>query len=203
MEHPEVATAMTTPGEIFDSMPRFYFSDPYSREEHRSIALPYPAKLRASIIAVTEARIEGKELNKRRPAVKLHMALDEYEIEIAPRLTSSATGWEISPIIPVMIMEISNPRQRLNAKLKADDKLGLARWFRDPALSAVLLQNMDTGLTLLSQNLSQAFSPRRGGCGMCGRHMTDPLSQERGIGPECWEPYGRVLRAIERSMEAA
>jgi Family of unknown function (DUF6011) len=27
-------------------------------------------------------------------------------------------------------------------------------------------------------------------CGRCGRRLTNPLSLERGIGPECWEKMG-------------
>jgi Family of unknown function (DUF6011) len=35
---------------------------------------------------------------------------------------------------------------------------------------------------------------RRGDCYCCGKLLTDPISIERGIGPECWE---HVLRAVE------
>jgi len=29
-----------------------------------------------------------------------------------------------------------------------------------------------------------------GSCGRCNRRLTDDLSRERGIGPECWKAFG-------------
>ena len=44
-----------------------------------------------------------------------------------------------------------------------------------------------------------------GNCGMCGRGLTDPLSLERGIGPECFGKIAPQLRAhlVERQGKAA
>jgi hypothetical protein len=37
-------------------------------------------------------------------------------------------------------------------------------------------------------------------CCVCGRHITDAESRQRGIGPECWSD---VLAAVEAAREAA
>jgi hypothetical protein len=37
-----------------------------------------------------------------------------------------------------------------------------------------------------------------GTCACCGRMLTDPVSVERGIGPECWAHSEEVRRLVER-----
>jgi hypothetical protein len=42
-----------------------------------------------------------------------------------------------------------------------------------------------------------------GACNMCGRGLTDPISLERGIGPECWSHAQHLHRMFDAGREAA
>jgi hypothetical protein len=45
----------------------------------------------------------------------------------------------------------------------------------------------------------QQTGPRQH-CYVCGRHLDDPISIERGIGPECWQG---VLSQVEQALREA
>lgn len=60
---------------------------------------------------------------------------------------------------------------------------------------AQAIKNWDRGwevLELIAANPSAAsirYGLEIGRCGKCNRHLTDQISRERGIGPDCWAKY--------------
>jgi hypothetical protein len=49
---------------------------------------------------------------------------------------------------------------------------------RDAALSAIVEMGVEESRARYGQKV--------GRCGICNRHLTDKLSRDRGIGPDCW-----------------
>jgi hypothetical protein len=185
------------------SEPRFTLSDQYSRAEHLSLSLEYKPHLGRQIAAVVAARIEGRELEKRRPTVKMYSEFDGHVVCIEPKLESSATGWTLNKIIPVTIWNINDPAIRLKAKLRSDCTLTLKSWARNAPANRKLLGIMDAALLEMAADIRMIFAGSSGICGICHKLLSDETSRSRGIGPECWAPYGRIIRAIESTMESA
>ena len=79
----------------------------------------------------------------------------------------------------------------------------LTRWKRDDARNEEALRVMAALLDGLAENPRKALVWSRSSCAICGRTLTDPVSKEAGIGPECRGPAERFLRAAEAAMEQA
>jgi hypothetical protein len=156
----------------------------------------------ALIRRITLSRLSGNELKPKRPAVMLRIvANDQFMISIKPKLASSPTGWTIAPLIDVVLTSRIDGKTEIKVRLHSDGSMGLANWKRDDARNAVAVDLVRSTLERFVGNPRKAFAISADGCGVCGRPLTDPLSREMGIGPECREQFERAIRIDEQAME--
>lgn len=171
---------------------------PYVRE---TWLRPFPcdARVYPLVLALTEARIEGKELATKRPSTLLRVGVSSaFLLRIEPKLVSSPTGWRIAEAIPVKLAWRVNEDTEAAAKLLPNGQYRLSRWRRDDARNRRALDLLDQGLARLADDPRAAFALAADHCGICGRGLTDPVSRQEGIGPECRGPFERAIRRIEQ-----
>lgn len=150
---------------------------------------------------LTHARVEGKELGKRRPATLIKIELNfegrPFVVEIKPALRSSPTGWVVPGYSTIRLVDMFNRRRGLSARISKDGKVHVSNWYRNIQEfnrrdTSVLWSAME----LLSRDPAAIVNRRADNCGLCGRGLTDEVSQYRGIGPECWSLWDRVYSDI-------
>jgi len=84
---------------------------------------------------------------------------------------SSWNGW-------VFVKEIVGPQENRVGKQKPGERyVG--------TLQGVLGKVLHNPLASMAR-----YGQEIGSCGRCNRRLTDDLSRERGIGPECWKAFG-------------
>lgn len=152
------------------------------------------------IEGVMRSRLAGKEHAPRRPAVGVTLRLGSGLLAASLRgvLNNSLTGWRLVGIV----MDLRDSRGRLmTLSLNRDGSIRPSRWTRSTAhamrdIAAALLDALEQGVAHLA-----AFA---GGehCCICGRHLTDASSVERGIGPECFEHVHTRHEAEDREAPA-
>jgi hypothetical protein len=176
-------------------------AETYNREEMINLVLQGPAGLHRAIATTVDARLEGRLLDRRRPSVRLNWAGAGVVIAITPRLNSSPTGWVLDERIPMKAWpESTDEHDSLVLQLRPDDTIVPRRWWKKPQLNQTVLNGVDAALHALARDVSKAFTGSLT-CGWCGRKLTTPESQARGVGPECWAPYERMLTLLQRLQE--
>lgn len=156
----------------------------------------------ALIERITLSRLSGHELKPKRPAVMLRLvASDQFLVAIKPKLLSSPIGWKIEPIVGVVLTSRINGKTEVKVRLKPNGTMELSNWKADDARTGAAVDLVRSTLDRFVSNPGKAFAFAVDGCGFCGRALTDPISREMGIGPECRARFEDAIRFDELLME--
>lgn len=161
-----------------------------TKAEARAVAETYkvtPANGAAAAYAVAlgviEARLEGHRFAPRRPPCQIKVSLGKGLIEalIKPELVNSPTGWRVAHVFLTLT---TNGGRTLKLRMMPDGTLQPRRWSISTAsalmdIATSLLEMVGKGTAHLL-----AFADADS-CACCGRLLTDPVSRELGVGPEC------------------
>lgn len=167
------------------------------RRLHEQTESWYP-EVSAAVRIITRARIDGKEHAERRPGTLLRIQRAEWCLEIKPSVQSSPQGWAVNGAAKLKLVNMASAKRALLCKLTAEGRLRLSSWFHDKAMTEEYLSATYSLLDEIASDPRAAITQRRDHCGVCGRGLTDEVSQYRGIGPECWRIWDRVTDEIER-----
>ena len=158
-----------------------------------------------AIETITNARLEGKEFAKRRPATLLRVlvAVDgrHIAVEIKPQISSSPSGWYYSGKATIHTIDMAGRGRGNKGKIERG-KVRITSWFirsdRAEGLnrlySTAIWQAMDT----IAADPINIISSQEDNCGICGKGLTDDASRRRGIGPECWTFWNKVHAEFDK-----
>jgi hypothetical protein len=164
---------------------------------------------------------------KRLPKWKFRFAADRA-VQIQPKITRAhpilfeCVALQTSDLTAKLFTEPASldnhphPYWRINFRLYGDDQ-NTGRWWLKPASVKRGKLCPASGLVELRQRLQEELRPNRfaltndfmlsSSCLCCGKALTDPTSQARWIGPECWgnasTDIPRILMATRSEGEAA
>lgn len=169
----------------------------------------YDPALYTALMEIARERLAGKELEKRRPPLGLRFQLDDLtRLVLKPRLNSSPSGWKIAQYIDVEMRTrldttVSKfPALEIKARLLEGNIIKPVRWWRDEDKTRQAFDKLEAALKQLASSPESIFEQSKYWCCICGRKLSDPVSQSRGIGPECVKTGDALLRLI-REREAA
>lgn len=95
---------------------------------------------------------------------------------------------------------VRNDRGRIF--LQADGTYDHAYYcFNHKLLHAAMVLGVILSQTNDLDAIYKALSLETGCCAICGAHLTDELSVDRGIGPECWKKIWTSKKDVERVIE--
>jgi hypothetical protein len=172
-------------------------STPYNRRELIELKLPTLPELYQGVAESVAVRLEGKELYKRRPSVRLLFEHGGFELLIAPELRSSPTGWKMSEVIPITVSRAeSDGAVSIAMSMYPGGGLTMGRWFKNPDVTGPLINGAVTALEELATDVTLAFTGTHGRCGMCKRPLSDTESMEMGIGPECRGAHRKLQQRL-------
>jgi len=153
----------------------------------------YP-EVAAAVRAITRARLEDKQFAERKPTTLLKVHIDDCVLEIAPVINSSPTGWKVTGGARLKL--ITPDGRGIVAALWINGRVQLLRWWRDAARTEREASILRRALSMIADDPTTAITRRHHHCGVCGRALTDEVSMRRGIGPECWRIWDRVVAEI-------
>ena len=171
----------------------------YSRDRWRVPFDMNPAAYRV-LLTAAQSRLEGHEHDAKRPPMLTRLAADGARVEVRGELMSSPTGWTLKPNLKAKLL--LDGKTELIARLCPDGTMDLTQWMRNDERNQRNVNAMLSALEQVADNPRKALLWSRHNCAVCGRALTDPISREQGIGPECRASGERMLRAIEAGMES-
>jgi hypothetical protein len=155
----------------------------------------YP-EVSAAVRIITQARIQGREMNKRRPNTLLKIVIGEWVVEIKPTVSSSPTGWVTDGAATIKLISLHGKGRGVVCKLRSDGRLRMSRWWRKVDRSIAELSVIHEAMDRIAADPGVAISQRHTHCGLCGKGFTREDSMYRGIGPECWKYWDRIKEEI-------
>jgi len=166
----------------------------------------YYPEVSKTVEKVTNARLEGKEFAKRRPATLLRVlvTVDGYDIavEIKPRVISTPTGWKYSGKAEIHTIDMGGSGRGNKCQI-VNGNVEVRSWFNEGTARGAMLNRRYTtaiseALEAIAADPIKIISSQRENCGICGRGLTDDASRRRGIGPECWSVWTQAQSELNK-----
>lgn len=168
-----------------------------------------PAIFEAFSEMATE-KLAGKEHNANKPKTAMRFEIDDWHtLTFKPQILSSPTGWKMG----------NNIRLELRTSLEVQGKKGNGcelilelhpngfiiprRWWKTLERTRAAFEMVEGHLDMLSTDPGAAIGRNKSNCAICGRRLTDPESQARGVGPECKRMFEFLVRRMNGEVETA
>lgn len=157
-----------------------------------------PAEVLAWLNAYFGSKAEGREF-KRKPSMRFRSIFEERQVDVQPRWRNLGTNAEKKVVL--IPGELHFQLNAFNEKYKAYRWVLQVRWqpsgrFAYCGLSGGYRRGLEE-LSRLRRFFEAATADREGtlragaagSCCFCGKPLTDPVSMNRGIGPECYRDF--------------
>jgi hypothetical protein len=155
-------------------------------------------------------RLAGKEHNANKPKTAMRFEIDEWHtLTFKPQIVSSPTGWKMGSHIRLELrasLQVWGKKGNgceLILELQPDGFIRPRRWWKDYKRTKAAFEMVKTHLDMLSTDPGAAIGRNKSNCAICGRKLTDPESQARGVGPECKRMFEFLVRHMNGEIVEA
>lgn len=170
----------------------------------------YDPEIFQAFAGLAIGKLAGKEHNANKPKTAMRFEIDEWHtLTFKPQIVSSPTGWKMGNRIRLELrtsLEVWGKKGNgceLILELHPDGFIIPRRWWKRYDRTKAAFEMVEGHLDMLSSDPGAAIGRNKSNCAICGRKLTDPESQARGVGPECKRMFDFLVRHMNGEVEVA